>query len=163
MDTRNFRLIDYRRMFVNSPAPEPWELVGKWRGVNKGIVKLLGYKQFIKEIEPRGCSLSGENILVHQVSDDLLRCMGWQPKIDRATGKSKRRGKFAVVGPKGHGAFSHGKTFCYRRGGNRACDPARLIVDKVVKLDDDHMLGRATIRIGLVHIPVAYFVLERIR
>jgi hypothetical protein len=36
-----------------------------------------------------------------------------------------------------------------------------LIVDKVVKIDENHLLGRAVARIGLVQVPLAYFMLER--
>ena len=37
LDTRKYSLLDYRRMFSNGRTPEPHEMVGYWRGVNKGI------------------------------------------------------------------------------------------------------------------------------
>lgn len=163
MDTRNFRLIDYRRMFMQGQTPSSEDLVGNWRGVNKGIVALVGYKQFVKEITPVNCELKGDNIMVHQVSNDLLRCCGWQAKPDPGSWDGlERRGKFAIQSAGGIGAFKHGVVFNYRDGDNRRGDPIRLIVDRVVKIDDNHLLGRAVARIGPFRIPLAYFMLERI-
>ena len=162
MDVRNFRLRDYREMFLSGRAPTASEMQGTWKGVNKGIVRLVGYKQFIKEIKPCGCMTVGDNVQVHQVSNELLRCCGWQPKTKQRTGQFRRLGKFVVHAPDCRGRFGHGVTFSYRDGGNGRCNPTGLIVDKVVMLDHNHMLGRATIRLGLVQIPVAYFMLERV-
>jgi len=166
MDTRNFRLIDYRRLFLQSQPPSPDELVGQWRGVNKGIVTLVGYRQFIKEVQPCGQILIGDNIEVEQVSENVLRCFGWQPKFDEA-GQLLREGKFVVYPPGRRklqlpSAFDHGAEINYRDGGNRRSDPVRLLVDRVVKLDNDHLLGRATARFGICQIPLAYFILERV-
>jgi hypothetical protein len=163
MDTRNFRLRDYRRMFRAGQTPTSADLVGRWRGVNKGIVELAGYKQFIKEILPHDCELSGDNIMVHQVSNELLRCCGWQAKSDPGSPDGlQRKGKFAIRGAGGIGPFRHGVVFSYRQGNNRRLDPVRLIVDRVVKIDDNHLLGRVTANFGPLRIPLAYFVLERI-
>ncbi len=161
MDTRNFRLRDYRKMFMGGTTPKLHELKGHWRGVNKGIATMVGYRQFIKEIQPCGSVYFGDNIQVHQVSSACLRCIGWQPKVD-ADGTIKRHGKFAVQPPNDRGPFGHGVVFSYRDGGNRKSDPARLIVDKVVKIDDNHLLGRAVARLGLIQVPLAYFMLERV-
>jgi hypothetical protein len=166
MDTRNFRLIDYRRLFVQCEPPTPNELVGKWRGVNKGIVTLVGYRQFIKEVQPSEQVLIGDNIQVEQVSHELLRCCGWQPRFDES-GELQRKGKF-IIYPPGRRvlqiptAFDHGAEINYRNGGNRKSDPVRLLVDRVVKIDDNHLLGRAIAKFGLIHVPLAYFVLERV-
>jgi hypothetical protein len=163
MDTSSYSLLDYRRMFMHGQTPAPYELVGTWRGVNKGIVELVGYRQFIKEIAPVDCQLKGDNIMVHQVSNQLLRCCGWQPKTDATSWDGlERRGKFAVEGAGGIGPFRHGVVFNYRNGGNDRRDPVRLIVDRVVKIDDNHLLGRAVAKLGPIQIPLAYFVLERI-
>ena len=163
MDTSNFRLKDYRRMFKEGQTPCSADLVGYWRGVNKGIVELAGYKQFIKEILPQDCELSGDNIMVHQVSNDLLRCCGWQATSDSNSPDGlKRKGKFAIQGAGGIGPFKHGVVFSYRKGKNRKADPVRLLVDRVVKIDENHLLGRVTANFGPLRIPLAYFVLERI-
>lgn len=166
MDTRNFRLIDYRRMFKAGRAPTVAEMQGRWRGVNKGVVNLAGYNQFIKEIGLTGDVCLGDNVQVHQVSNDILRCMGWQPKIDEC-GQIERRGTFKIYGPGGRDgiggrAFRHGAKFSYRDGGNPRGDASKLLVDRVVMIDCNHMLGRATAKFGPINIPLAYFVLERI-
>ncbi len=161
MDTRNFTLLQYRCLFRQGTTPAPHELVGVWRGVNKGIVELAGYRQFVKEITPAGNVIIGDNIQVHQVSNQMLESMGWQPKFE-PNGELERRGKFVVQPPQGIGAFRNGVVFSYRDGGNPPGDAARLLVDKVVRLDDDHLLGRATAKFGPIQIPLAYFVLERV-
>ena len=161
MQVRNYSMLDYRRMFMRHRAPMSAELAGTWRGVNKGIVRLAGVKQFIKQIQPCGPVMFGDNVDVHQVSDDMLRCAGWQPKVNRRTGLLKRNGKYMVQRPNFRGRFGHGVTFSYRDGGNRRGDFRKVIVDKVVLIDQDHLLGRASVRVGLIQIPVGYFVLER--
>lgn len=161
MDTSAYSLLEYRRMYLDGTSPTPSDLVGYWRGVNKGIVELVGYRQFIKEILPQGPYLSGENIQVGQVSPETARQLGWQVKVDQQTGQPERSGKFAIQAPNAVGTFGKGAIFSYRDADNQRSDPARLLVDKVVKIDNNHMLGRVTARFGLVEIPLAYFVLER--
>jgi len=163
MDTRNFTLFDYQRMFLEGRTPQAHELVGQWRGVNKGIVELAGYSQFIKDIQPQTCQFLGDNIIVKQVSNDMLRAIGWQPKSGPAEqGYVERVGSFAIEPPQGVGSFSHGVTFSYRNGNNKPNDPANVLVDKVVVLDANHLLGRVTANFGPIRIPLAYFTLERI-
>ena len=99
----------------------------------------------------------GDNILVHQDRGPNA----WRPRRDHG-GNLSRQGKFLVQGPRGRGAFRHALNLDYSRGGNRPLDPANLVMDQVVKLDDHHMLGRASVRIGLIKIPLAFFVLERV-
>jgi hypothetical protein len=161
MDVRNFTLMDYQRMFVHGRAPAPNDLLGTWRGVNKGVVTLVGFRQFVKEIQPCGDVILGENIDVHQVSSACLRSLGWQSKIDES-GNESRRGKFMVKTNSGPDRQNNPAEFSYREGGNRRTDPVRLLVDKVVKLDDNHLLGRASAQLGLVRVPIAFFVLERV-
>lgn len=164
MDTRNFTLFDYRKMFKEARVPAPHELVGRWRGVNKGIVELVGYRQFVKEIVPTPCDLRGDNVLVEQVSNDLLRSIGWAPIAGMPEeGYVSRVGAFQIQAPKGRGTFNRGAIFSYRHGDNKRTDPVRLLVDKVVVLDRNHLLGRVTANFGPVHIPLSYFTLERVR
>lgn len=163
MDTRNFTLRDYRKMFSAGRSPTSDELVGQWRGVNKGIVELVGYRQFIKQIVPTPCDLRGDNISVEQVSNDLLRSMGWAPLAGPPEdGYVSRIGGFQVQEPSGLGRFKHGAVFNYRDGDNEPRDLARLLVDKVVVLDRNHLLGRVTANFGPLKIPLSYFTLERI-
>lgn len=164
MDTRNFSLLDYRKMFKEARTPAPHELVGRWRGVNKGIVELVGYRQFIKEVQPTPCDLRGDNILVEQVSNDLLRSIGWAPIAGMPKdGYVSRIGPYQVQAPRGVGAFKHGAVFNYGAAATKRTDPARLLVDKVVVLDRNHLLGRVTANFGAVQIPLSYFTLERIQ
>ena len=146
----------------SGPTPQPTELLGSWRGVNKGVATMAIDRQFIKEFYLVNGQVFGDNVSVRQVADSqLLRC-GWQPIVNQQTGQPHRQGRFRVECPQGHGAFRHGLVLNYAAGGNGR-DPSRLIWDQVVKLDDNHMLGRATIRVGLAKVPVAFFVLERIQ
>ena len=164
MDTRNFTLFDYRKMFAEARTPEPHELVGRWRGVNKGIVEIAGYRQFIKEVTPTCCDLWGDNILVEQVSNEMLRSIGWAPIAGPPEqGYLSRQGFYQVQSPHGIGRFKHGAVFSYRDGANERLDPVRVLVDKVVVLDHNHLLGRATANFGPIRIPLAYFTLERIQ
>ena len=118
-------------------------------------------RQFIKEFYYVNGCLYGDNISVCQVQACALPHAGWQPRIDPCTGEIQRQGRFAVECPQGCGPFRHGMVLNYAAGGNGR-NPSRRVWDQVVKLDDNHLLGRATIRVGFVKIPVAFFVLERI-
>lgn len=161
MDTRNFKLRDYRQMFISGSTPTPEELIGTWRGVNKGVVTLVGYKQFVKEIKLTECGLYGENIKVHQVNRDCVRQLGWKPKLDQ-DGDVQYHDPFQIQSPSGVGRFGHGTVFSYRDGGNRRLAPSRLLVDRVVKVDQNHLVGRVVVRTLAGPIPVAYFMLERV-
>lgn len=163
MNTNNFTLFDYRKMFAEGRTPAPHELLGRWRGVNKGIVELAGYRQFIKEIVATPCNIAGDNILVHQVSNDMLRSIGWAPRAGMPEeGYVSRVAPFDIEAPQGIGQFSHGAIFRYRDGGGELKQPVQILVDKVVVLDRNHLLGHVTAKFGLVQIPLAYFTLERI-
>ena len=48
--TDQHTLLQYRRLYRSGTTPHPAELVGQWNGVNKGIVEIAGYGQFIKDI-----------------------------------------------------------------------------------------------------------------
>ena len=160
MDTRNFKLREYRRMLLEGRPPTDAELVGRWRGVNKGVAVLAGYRHFVKEIQLTEAGLFGENIKVHQTSPRTQRFDGWQYKLD-CCGKVQRHDRFQIQCPDCAGRFGHGRVFSYRDGGNGLLDPSRLLVDRVVKIDQNHLLGRAVVRTLAGPIPVAYFMLER--
>ena len=140
----------------NSPAPNPCELQGQWRGVNKGIATIAIDKRFIKEFVNVNGQIYGDNIDVRQNS------LSYDTIPDPRTGSIKRQGKYLVQRPHGIGPFKHAVVLNYRKGGNRKLDPSKLIYDRVVKLDDNHMLGRATAKFGPIQIPLAYFVLQRV-
>ena len=150
----------YRNLMRCHSAPVPAELAGMWRGLSVGGATLAIDRQFIKEFYYVNGCLFGANVSVCEVSDCALLEHGWQPIVDVCTGNWERKGRFAVECPQGRGRFSHGLVLNYAAGGN-GCAPARRIWDQLVKLDDNHMLGRVTVRVGLLKVPVAYFVLER--
>ena len=160
--TDQHSLFQYRRLYRTGTTPNPAELVGQWNGVNKGIVQIAGYGQFIKDIRvgPNGY-IHGDNVEVGQVKASRVRLNGWQPKFDHATTDYSRRGRFAIQGPTNRGFFGRGATFSYADGGNPDGDAARLLKDQVVKLNDHQMLGRAVVEFGPIEIPLSYFVLER--
>jgi len=149
-------------MYRNGTTPQAHELAGQWKGVNKGIVQIAGYGQFIKDIQagPNG-EFHGDNVQVSQVKPGLVRLDGWQPKFDYQTSNYERLGKFQVQAANGRGFFGHGATLSYADGGNAKGDPAKLLQDQVVRIDHNHMIGRAVAKFGPIKIPIAYFVLER--
>ena len=160
--TDQHTLLQYRRLYRSGTSPHPAELVGQWNGVNKGIVEVAGYGQFIKEIRvDANGHLYGDNVQVGQVKPSQVRLNGWQPKFDHATSDYERRGRFAIQRPTNRGFFGRGATFSYADGGNPDGDAARLLKDQVVKLNDHQMLGRAVVEFGPIEIPLSYFVLER--
>jgi len=161
MDVDRHSLRYYRNLMRCGQTPKPEEMVGMWRGVNKGVATVAIDRQFIKEFYYVNGCLYGDNISVCQVQACALPHAGWQPRIDPCTGEIQRQGRFAVECPQGCGPFRHGMVLNYAAGGNGR-NPSRRVWDQVVKLDDNHLLGRATIRVGFVKIPVAFFVLERI-
>ena len=163
MDPRNFTLGEYRQMYLAAPPATPQEMLGAWRGVNKGGATLAGYRQFIKEFQQAGCTIVGENIEVNQIPSAQLRQRGWQPKFDSNTGQLERDDRFLVKPADNFGFFGRGTLLSYRDGANKPLDAIRLLVDRVVKIDDDHLLGRATVRTVFGPVPVAYFMLERVR
>ena len=162
MATDQHSLLQYRRMFRNGTTPSAHELTGQWNGVNKGIVQIAGYGQFIKDINvrPNG-QIYGDNIQVGQTKPGQVRLDGWQPNYDLRSKDYERRGSFLVQQANGRGFFGHGTTLSYADGGNPQGDPARLLMDQVVQIDGNHMLGRAVAKFGPFKIPLAYFVLER--
>ena len=103
---------------LNHSAPQPHELQGTWRGVNKGVATIAIDKRFIKEFQSVNGQIYGDNIDVNQ------RTGGWEPILDRRTGGIKRQGKFLVQRPRGIGPFGNGAVLNYSKGGNRKLDPA---------------------------------------
>jgi len=109
----------------------------------------------------RQLGVSGYNILVKQVSINDLPCRGWQPECDSNTCKPKTRGNFIAVAPTCCGKLGHTVKLDYTIAENPWYDPSRFLIDQLVAIDDDILLGRATANIGAMHIPIAYFVLTR--
>ena len=162
MDTTNNNLWHYRRLYRTGTTPQPQELAGQWNGVNKGIVEVVGYRQFVKSIDVgSNGQVYGDNIQVQQVQSSELRTNGWQTKFDYRNNLLERRGGYAVQAPTYRGYFGQGAVFSYANGNNPPKDPARLLEDQVVRIGDNHMLGRAVAKFGPIRIPLSYFILER--
>ena len=168
MDTTGRGLLHYRKIMSQGVTPQPYELTGQWKGVNRGVVEIAGFNQFIKEIQYKDGHLVGDNIQVKQVPSGKVRQQGWHPLPAPQNGRYqpdavKRVGKYAVQPPNNRGHFGNAVILSYRDGGNAKNDPARVLVDRVVKIDDNHMVGRAVANLGIVRIPISYFVLERVK
>ena len=154
---------EWRNLLRCGQAPTKEEMNGYWRGLNSGRVpQRFGFSQFIKELDFMGPTPHGRNILVEQQPVDCLPDYGWQPKIDAETGEIKRHGSFVFLPPDHRGQYGHAARTSYREGDNPRLAPNRFLLNRIVKLDDDHLLGQATVKVGRVHIIVGYFFLERI-
>lgn len=154
---------EWRDLLRRGQAPTKEEMDGYWRGINSGrMPQRFGFSQFIKELEFNSPNPKGQNILVEQQPLDLLHDYGWQPKIDQETGEIERHGSFVYLPPDHRGQYGHAARTSYREGDNPRLAPNRFLVNRIVKLDDDHLLGQATVKVGRVQIIVGYFFLERI-
>ncbi len=149
------------RLMETRPAPDLATIAGKWNGINKGVGSaMMGLMQDVKVLEGEDC-VSGYNILVKQVSISDLPCRGWRPELDPKTCKPKTMGNFIAVAPNCCGKLGHTVKLDYTIAENPWFDPSRFLIDELVAIDDDILLGRATANIGKLHVPVAYFVLTR--
>lgn len=145
-------------LMKTSPAPDPHRLIGQWKGINKGIgAALVNVTQDIKVFENVGGCLHGHNISIHQVPIDRLDCDGWRPKVDAKTGEVETTGNFIVFQNPCGGPLE----LNYTVAENEWSDPSKILIDDLVMIEEDLLLGRAQAKIGLVKIPVAYFVLYR--
>jgi len=146
-------------LMENSPAPTVEQLSGKWRGINKGLgAALVNLTQDIKEFQVDGSCVHGNNISVKQVPIDHLERCGFEAEVDKDTCQPKRNGNFIVCRDADP---NQPLRLDYTIAENKWNDPSKVLVDKLVSIDDDLLLGRAYAKIGLVKIPVAYFVLYR--
>lgn len=150
-------------MMQTFPAPTRAEMHGVWRGLNKGVgPAMLGIAQFSKEFHTFGTSPRGNNVTIEQRKPECwCSRSAWNPLLE--CGELDRHGYFKINCPDGKGPFPHAVELNYGQAPNPFCSPERLLVDKIVKLDDDHLLGFAMIQIGLLKLPGPYFVLERVR
>ena len=149
------------RLMQTRPAPDLATISGKWNGINKGFGSaMMGLMQDVKVLEGDQC-ISGYNILVKQVAIGDLPCRGWQPELDPKSCKPKTMGNFIAVAPTCCGKLGHTVKLDYTIAANPWYDPSRFLIDELVAIDDDILLGRATANIGAMHVPVAYFVLTR--
>jgi len=143
------------RLLECCPPPDRGELCGQWVGINKGFgPAIAGITQDVKQFKPNGTIGDGNNILVGQVPIHDLTCRGWQPMIDRRTGRDKEMGNFAVCSGKS-------LELNYSLAKNPFWDPSRFLVDEIVQVEEGLLLGRANFQVGYVRVPIAYFTLSR--
>ncbi len=134
---------------------------------------------------PEGCanssgrqsgSLVGHNVLVQQVAMRELACRGWQPMLHSKTCEPITMGNFNAIAPTcrasssasgwsrglaNRGELPNAAKFDYTTADNPWYDPSRFLIDEIVQIDENILLGRATSKVGSLRIPVAYFVLTR--
>ena len=146
-------------LMASQPAPSIEILDGRWHGINKGAgAAAIGLTQDIKVFSVSGACLKGHNVAVHQVGIEDLSCRGFEPKINPLTGCEKTMGNFVIQQP---------CTSCqpikldYTQADNALVDPSRWLVDELVMIDHDLLLGKAYTKIGQHLMPVAFFVLTR--
>ena len=144
-------------LMASQPAPSVEILDGRWHGINKGAgAAAIGLTQDIKVFSVNGRCLTGHNVAVYQVGLDDLACRGFEPKINPLTGCEKTMGNF-VIQP--------ACTSCqplkldYTQADNSPLDPSRWLVDELVMIDYDMLLGKAYTKMGQHLMPVAFFVL----
>ncbi len=146
-------------LLAQSAAPDKESLAGEWRGINKGIgPALIGMTQDVKTFRFDGCETIGHNIMVNQVPICRLDCRGWIAKREILSGEKKTIGNFVAISQ--HSAAAP-LLLDYTIADNPWYDPSRLLVDELVSIDDDLLLGRANILVAGRRVPIAYFVLFR--
>jgi hypothetical protein len=146
-------------LMKTQPAPDLNTISGSWYGINKGLgPALAGITQDIKVFNACGECVQGHNIVVHQVPISELGCRGWRPELDPTTCQPKRVGNFVAVGPQ---CYGDPVQLDYTIAENPWYDPSKILIDELVVIDSDLMLGRADAKIGNSRIPIAYFVLFR--
>lgn len=146
-------------MMTRYPAPSIDMLEGRWHGINKGVgAAAIGLTQDIKVFSVNGPCPKGHNVAVHQVALDELDCRGFQPKISPLTCCEKTMGNFVIVAPC---ATCEPLKLDYTQAENSPTDPSRWLVDELVMIDHDMLLGKAYVQVGRSRMPVAFFVLVR--
>lgn len=149
-----------REWMQKCPPPTIAEMHGTWRGLNRGLgPAVLGFSQFTKTICTDCRGGHGDNITIKQVSPEYWCPQNWLAK--RKDHEFDRHGNYIVEPTVDRCSSRQGVILNYRAADNPLCDPARFLVDKIVKLDDRYLLGKAMYKVGLAKVTVAYFVLER--
>ncbi len=147
-----------RELMNTCAAPDRSLLIGAWKGINKGLgPAIANLTQDTKVFESSGDCIHGYNISVVQVPIDRLECDGWRPKFDAKSGEVETIGNFIVQVNQRSGSVE----LDYSIADNVWNDPSKVLIDELVMIDENLLLGRANAKIGLLKIPIAYFVLYR--
>lgn len=136
----------------------------EYRGFNHPRrTALLGIRKFVKGFFPAAGEAFGFNARATQNGLDGE----WIARPDDA---NPARFAFFAVEPvrtdARDSAYPNAVLLDYGRGNNRAYDPARLLRDYLVRVNDnsdDLLLGKAYLAFGSARMPVGFFVLERHR
>ncbi len=175
----------------SSRGPQLHEVCGQWKGINKGLgpalaaitqdIKVLGADCQFESCDVLsdtscdhnqklddacdGCVSAtqticgrGYNIQVHQVGLCDLECHGFKPVTERGSCEPKTMGNFVIHAP---AAYCKPMLLDYTAADNPLTDPSRVLIDEIVVLDDNLLLGRANIKLRDSLMPIAYFVLYR--
>jgi hypothetical protein len=154
---------ELERMMQCCSSPNSCDLIGHWYGINKGVgAAAIGIHQDVKVIERRCNRIVGHNILVEQVPVEVLACRGWQPKRNLIDNQPKTMGNFVVTHERDAKSCKEKLVLDYSLAENPRLDPSKHLIDELVEVSPGLLLGRARVRIGLVDVPVAYFVLTRL-
>lgn len=153
---------ELERLMKCCDPPELCSLIGAWNGINKGVgAAAIGIHQDVKVFESCGNRIIGHNILVEQVPVEEIASRGWQPKRHFIDGQTKTIGNFVVTRERDERSCRQKMVLDYSLAKNPMLDPSRYLIDELVEVSPNLLLGRARVRIGLVDMPVAYFVLTR--
>lgn len=160
-------LIGMRRSYLKEllekgEPPTAEEMHGQWRGLNKGVFPAMaGISQFTKEFWTLTDCPHGDNITVCQQDPSCWYYPhAWRPALK--DGQIDRHGNFKINFDACSKPYPQAVELNYGQASNPKRSPERLIVDKLVKLDNDHLLGLATLQVGRMRVPALYFVLERV-
>lgn len=145
------------RLIQDANGPSPEEIDGAWLGINKGCgAAMAGWMQDIKVFKTVDGQRRGYNIAVHQVPIGRLECSGWRPKTKLLSNQPKTLGNFCVIEPK---CDCQPLVLDYTLAGNPVYDPSHVLVDDLVVIQEDLILGKASAMVAGKKIGVAYFVL----
>jgi hypothetical protein len=151
------------RAFVRGGTPDLDDLIGwEFRGINTRLwnlrptARLVGLKKFVKGfLRDEDGTAIGYNCKVVQNATDAR----WHI--------SPKRFGFYHVAPVDatarDNAYLHAVLLDYSKGDNPATEPARVLRDYLVQLDDDMYLGKAYYAFGPARVPSNFFILERHR
>lgn len=145
------------QLIQQGQGPDPETMDGPWLGINKGCAAAcVGWIQDIKVFQTSNGCRSGYNVAVHQVPISRLECDGWEPKTKLLSDQPKTLGKFCVLEPK---CPCLPLKLDYTQAGNPCYDPSHVLVDDLVLIQENLVLGKASAMIAGKKIGVAYFVL----
>lgn len=150
-----------RKWMATCAPPTIAEMQGRWRVLNRGLAAAAtGHSRAVKEIWADSCSGFGDNIMIEEMApDDWMST--WTFETDHS-GSLERRGNFALTPADGESPGPQAAVIDYRKAKNPRLDPNRIVIDKIVKLNDRYMLGLAIAVVGPAKFKIGYFVLERI-